>query len=235
MDRRLPRRQARIEAILTAAMTIATAEGLEALTIARLCEDLQLSIGGLYRYFPGKEAIYTALQMRTIHRFHGFWQQAVGDARTTLAEVGTPAPVAALVLVHVAFQAYLNHAVAMPVEHRLMDAFLSSPDQLLSDDEARKVDDDVLNPLIGDYAGLLVAAADCGALAPGDAVVRTHVIWAALHGLDHMRKRDRLMPDHLRVGALVPATLNAFLGGWGASPESLAAAFAFSAVSQPVT
>ncbi|MBC7543597.1 MAG: helix-turn-helix transcriptional regulator [Candidatus Sericytochromatia bacterium] len=204
--------------MLETAMTIATTEGLEALTIARLCEALQMSIGGLYRYFPSKEAIYTALQTETILRFQVFWQEAVDRARS--AATGADAQAIALQLVGVGFQAYLDHAVAVPVEHRLMDSFLSSPDQLLSDDQARQVET-VLGPLVADFAGLFAAAAACGALAPGDALVRTHVTWAALHGLDHMRKRDRILPEALRVGALVTATMDALLIGWGADPVRL--------------
>jgi AcrR family transcriptional regulator len=208
--------------MLDAAMTIATTEGLDALTIARLCDVLQVSIGGLYRYFPSKEAIYTALQMQTIARFHTFWEAAVARATAVMTDAATEERQMALTLLEVGFTAYLDHAVASPVEHRLMDAFLSSPDQLLSDDQALQVET-VLGPLVADFAGLLGQADACGALAPGDAIVRTHVIWAALHGLDHMRKRDRILPEHLRVGALVIATLDGLLIGWGADPATLAA------------
>lgn len=208
--------------MLEAAMTIATTEGLEALTIARLCDELQVSIGGLYRYFPSKEAIYTALQMQTIASFHTYWETTVGAARDALVASGTDERQMALALLRVGFNAYLDHAVVAPVEHRLMDSFLSTPEQLLSDEQALQVET-VLGQLISDFAGLLVQAAACEALSPGDAGVRTHVIWAALHGLDHMRKRDRILPEQYRVGALVTVTLDALLVGWGADPALLAA------------
>ncbi len=46
---------------------------------------------------------------------------------------------------------------------------------------------------------------------------RTTVLMAAIHGLDHMRKRDRIVPPNLRMALLLPETLGTLLRGWGAS------------------
>jgi hypothetical protein len=42
------------------------------------------------------------------------------------------------------------------------------------------------------------------------------VLWAALHGLDHFRKRDRIQPVELRVAALELELYRGLLLGWGA-------------------
>src|SRR5689334_710127 len=40
--------------------------GPEALTMAKLAEELELSVGGLYRYYPSKGAILVGLEKRAI-------------------------------------------------------------------------------------------------------------------------------------------------------------------------
>jgi hypothetical protein len=52
------------------------------------------------------------------------------------------------------------------------------------------------------------------------------VVWAAMHGLDHFRKRDRIMPTQLRVSALREQTLLALFAGWGGDRDRFAEAYA---------
>ncbi len=101
-----------------------------------------------------------------------------------------------------------------------MDAFLSAPNPTLSDEDARTIDA-YLAPVLGECAQHLDVAAKVGAITPGDALARTHVLWAAVHGLDHFRKRDRIQPSALRVEALEHNLLRATLIGWGASPRTV--------------
>ena len=117
----------------------------------------------------------------------------------------------------------LRHADRRPEEHRLLDAFLSAQQALLSEESA-KAADAALVPLVETVARELQAAATARVVEAGDPVQRTYILWAALHGLDHFRKRDRILPPNLRVGALVPATLGALARGWGATERHASAA-----------
>ena len=54
------------EAVLDAATEMLRAGGPDALTMARLAAELELSVGGLYRYYPGKGAILVGLEKRAI-------------------------------------------------------------------------------------------------------------------------------------------------------------------------
>ena len=76
-----------------------------------------------------------------------------------------------------------------------------------------------MTPLLDVLRTLLEDAAAHGALSAGDAMVRTHLLWATLHGLDHFRKRDRIQPEALKTQALEIAAYRVTLRGWGA-PES---------------
>ncbi|HEY1098892.1 MAG TPA: helix-turn-helix domain-containing protein, partial [Myxococcota bacterium] len=47
-------------------MRLVAEEGLDALTIQRIAGAIGASVGGLYRYYDGKDALLTALQQRAI-------------------------------------------------------------------------------------------------------------------------------------------------------------------------
>jgi hypothetical protein len=80
-----------------------------------------------------------------------------------------------------------------------------------------------LAPLLELVGSLLHECELAGALAPGEAPVRTRLLWASLHGLGHFRKRDRGEPPANRVDALVPELLRTLLLGWGAPPKAVGA------------
>ncbi len=60
---------------------------------------------------------------------------------------------------------------------------------------------------------------------PTSAWQRTYVMWSHLHGLDHFRKRDRILPPPFHVNVLFRTGLCALLQGWGASQDNLQEAF----------
>jgi AcrR family transcriptional regulator len=216
MTRRAERRASRREEVLVAAMKLVAEEGLDALTIQRIAGAINASVGGLYRYYEGKDALLSALQRRAIAAVAEDQARDVEMARTLFARGGEPAGVVALAAALVGATVMLRHAIRRPEEHRLLDAFLTTPEPILSDESAKASESD-LQPLVKLVASELEAATADGTLERGDAAQRTHMMWASLHGLDHFRKRDRLLPEALRVEALVPATLIALTRGWGAN------------------
>jgi AcrR family transcriptional regulator len=218
MTRRAERRASRREEVLVAAMRLVAEEGLDALTIQRIAGAIGASVGGLYRYYDGKDALLGALQQRAIAAVADDQAADVANARKLFARTldGTRSGVASLATALVASTVVLRHAHRRPEEHKLLDAFLSAHESILTDESARTADD-ALRPLVDAVAHEIVAAAEGGVIEPGDAVQRTYLLWAALHGLDHFRKRDRILAPALRVEQLVPATLVTICRGWGAS------------------
>jgi AcrR family transcriptional regulator len=61
---RQPRSEATVDAILEAAFQLLEADGVEALTTNHIAERAGVSIGTLYQYFRGKQAILAALAQR---------------------------------------------------------------------------------------------------------------------------------------------------------------------------
>ncbi len=205
-------------------MAIVVDDGLDSLTVAGIAKRLDAAVGSLYRYFPGKDALIVGLQERAIRDFHDFLDARLDATRDALGEEAAT-PMGRILAVLVAFSAYLEDCAVDPSRHRLLDAFLSSPSAVLPDEHARAVDQ-VLEPLLAAIAGLINVAVTAGVLSPGDSRVRTYVAWAAVHGLDHLRKRDRILASELRVPHLFDETFAALLHGWGAPSEVVSAAIA---------
>ena len=209
--RRERRRQGRSDDFLDAAMAIVASEGLEALTVARLASDVDAAVGALYRYFPGKSELVGALQARALIQLVEEMRAAAAPARPPLVRVlSVLVPLATL-------------AVRDPPRHRLLDAALSSPDLVLDEVRARAVEA-VLREALAFVQEALHQAARTGALSPGNAAVRTRVLWAVVHGTGHLRKRDRLEDKATAHAVVERAALIAVLVGFGATPRAVAAA-----------
>lgn len=221
---RQKRGEEKYEKLLEGAKGIVLESGIDALTIARLAGRIQASVGGVYRHFASKEDIILALERWSIDAFASMLEAELGALDGALASAPERAPKHdALVRVLVAVTAYLRHAARDPERHQLIAAFLG-PRQMLDDERAKSLEVEAVARVIGKLASLFDAAAEVGALAPGQGVARTYVAWALVLGFDSLRKRDRILPEALRVGALLPAALEALLSGWGASPSDLRAA-----------
>lgn len=209
ISRRQRKKDARTAEILEHAMAIAVSEGLDQLTMPHLARSLDVAVGGLYRYFAGKEVLIGALQVRAVGVF--------ADVLDGAQQRAVDGPLHRLV---VTVQAWRSFAQTHPAMHHLIDAGLSDPRRLLSDDQARVVQA-TLDPVLDAVAVCLSDAVAESLLSPGDVRVRTYILWAGVHGLDHFRKRDdRLAPD-VRSGPLATALLQSLLLGWGATPANV--------------
>jgi AcrR family transcriptional regulator len=195
--------------------------GPEALTMARLAEELDLSVGGLYRYYPSKGSILVGLEKRAIASYGETQAKILGALEPKLRRA--PPRVAALARLLAASSAYLEHARIDPLQHGIMTQMLAVPEPLLDENEVREVETHV-RPILERGTTLMVAAVEVEALSPGAAELRTFVLWAALQGADQFRKRDRVLPQHLHSRALADAAIDCLFLGWGANQRDLAAA-----------
>jgi AcrR family transcriptional regulator len=219
--RRAEKRRAMEEAVLDTATDLLRDGGPEALTIATLADLLGVSVGGLYRYYPSKGAILVGLEQRAIESYEAVQEHLLAMLEPHLRRV--PPARAALARILAAAATYPAHAQRDPVQHHLMMQLLAVPQRLLDEPEMAEVEAQV-QPILERNTQLLAAAAAAGALEPGDARLRTYVLWAALHGADQFRKRDRALPPSLHAAAVSDAAVDSLLLGWGADRAVLAAA-----------
>lgn len=223
-EKRKQRHVARREEILDAAMALIVEDGVDALTMPGLAKRLDAGVGALYRYFSGKQELMVALQKRALVGFGVLVHEAVAAVSGGNVEETVLARIVA------AAWAYRVHGLVEPTVHRLLDAVMSDPRALLSLDEAAEVNQ-TLATILGEVGSLLEEAVTLGVLVAGDTAQRVHVLWAAVHGLDHFAKRDRMQPAELQSAVLLTEMLRALLVGWGAEPLRVNAALA--SVSRP--
>ena len=214
MKKRGPKPQFTLDDVLDAASDIIGDQGYPALSMSAVARTMGTSVSGLYRYVEGLEPLLVALQTRAIAGYC----TGLTERLASFDEVNRnrkPTKKAALERVILTFGYYAEHARTFPTRHRSLSAFLSAPTPVLSEASAREVDT-TLGSVINLGVACLREARACGALREGDDEQRTYQLWAAMHGLDHFEKRDRILPPSLQSAELRAQMLQDLLVGFGA-------------------
>lgn len=221
MGVRQERRVARTRELLDAAMDLVVEDGMAGLTIGSLAERVEAAVGAIYRYFPSKTALITALQVRAVEEL----REVVDAALARLDASEAPREVALLAAAIAVPYAYARHLQERPARRMLINRSLAAPAPVLPEEEAFEVDA-ALRPVLERMVARLSAAAEAGLLEAGDARQRAMLAWAGVQGLSLFVNRDRLQPPELRSPALIAPLLEALLRGWGAEAASARAALA---------
>ncbi len=218
LGRREKRRLARREQMLESAMHIVAQEGLDGLTIAKIAKSLDAAVGALYRYFPSKDDLIVALQKRALEEFQVSLYEELARAGVYFEGLeGSEVESRALARVFLAGEVYFLDAVKEPSRHRLIDAIMSSPQPLLPDEDAldaAKIIGKILEPIEESLGELLQLDRE-------DILCKqkSFILWATVHGLDHFRKRDRILPEALHAQTLFHVSMRTLGIGWGLHGE----------------
>ncbi len=97
---RQERSRALVESVLAAAARVLIRDGYEAATTNRIAEVAGVSVGSLYQYFPGKEAIVSALAERHAEQMWSAFVTGTGQAWTLPVTAAVPQVIAALWACH---------------------------------------------------------------------------------------------------------------------------------------
>jgi AcrR family transcriptional regulator len=201
-------------AILRGAMDLVTQDGVDGLTMSAVAYRVGCAVGALYRYFPTKQDLVVALEKQALVDYARFFEYELH------LYSGGKGPARDLSLVFAAARAYFQHAEREPNAHRMLDLFLSSFETMLDEAQARSVEE-TLAPILLRCDKIFAEAAAHGAISAGDVRLRTLALWQIVHGTDHFRKRDRLLPPGQRALPVAGAAIEAMLLGWGADPAHL--------------
>jgi len=212
---RIERRRAqKTTALIDATLDLILEEGLAGLTVQGLADRMDWSIGALYRYFPGKDALLVAAQRRVIEELHS-------DIKRDIDALGLADEPLACVLAST--RRFRRFALEQPARFHLISAVLADPRPLVS------------NEHVGELAGLLRAllatvdeqlenAVRAGQLEVGESAQRTILLWAGLHGLLQFSKLGRLEARLRQTTVLAETIVDDLLRSWGASSKGLAGA-----------
>ncbi len=212
-------RLARHRGYLDAALHLVFAEGLDALTMQRLADEVGASVGSVYTYFPSKGALVAEVQREAIERLAASALVLGADVDRAVHDLA--ADVAALTAVAAFGRFWLTASATYPEEMQLLLLLLSDVTQSVPDDEAGRVIPAAMR-LLGLAEDRLRAAADVAALDAGDSGRRTIALAASLTGcvqLACVQQWDEDLLDPVATGRTV---LDSLLAGWGADEDALA-------------
>ncbi len=214
------RREERVTQILDATLAVVLEHGVEGVTIQRMAKILRWSVGALYRYFPGKEAVLAELQIRVLTELGDSVVSALDAALESPARAMFPPGDRALLALLVAADTYRRFADEQPARFMLISGVIAAPRGVLQGQEAEAVGA-ALGALLDRVTRLVETAVEAGALQPGLAPARTLILWSSLTGLLQMRKLARLDPRLEDLPAVVLLAVETLLLGWGAPVTSL--------------
>lgn len=216
---RARRRDANLSRILDAAMELIATSGLESLSMGRLADAVDYTAGALYRYFPSKDALLSALVAQVLDEV----QLALVNAEARLPKGATP-----LMRVVVLAHGYRQFAKARPHAFGLLASTIAEPRVLLTGADVQPVVERsiALLELLANALGEAAAAGLIDAPTSDDELERTLVLFSTLQGLLQLQKQARFSKALLDLGPLVTHAVRALLIGWGAKAKTVDAALA---------
>ncbi|HUQ03913.1 MAG TPA: helix-turn-helix domain-containing protein [Kofleriaceae bacterium] len=212
---RARRHDANVGRILDAATEMVAAEGLAALSMARLADAVDYTPGALYRYFDSKDALLAKMVEKILGDVRVALGEAVADAN---ARTSPLARVGALVAAYRAF------ARREPHRFGLLAMAMAEPRVLLAEKSHALAVQAAAVAALQPLAQALGDAVSAGLLAPGDAATRTLLLFTTIHGvllLPKLLRHAPAGPGGVDLDHLVTAGTRALLVGWGAHPRSL--------------
>jgi AcrR family transcriptional regulator len=208
---------------LRLALRIATGEGLHAVTMQRLADELDCAIGTVYTYFPSKSALVAEVQREAIERLTASYRELRAELDARLAKQRVDDAVGALTQVVTVGLFWIDIGRTYPQETRLLQLLMSHGEQAINTDDIVRVAPTALSHL-AIARDAITAATEAGALSAGDPMARTITFVAALNGVLQVSRLARLDPAMLDGERLAAALVDDLLTGWGADLGALALA-----------
>lgn len=201
------RRARRVREIREHALSLVVEAGVEAFSMHKLAERLNLSTGALYRYYS-RDELLAAVEVDVIEIFDAFFERLDAVSGEGVQKIVTFC------------DGYQALAGLKPEPFKLLSRFLSTPDPLIADEAAGVVLGPSLSLLLRFAAGFHEAE-EAGELAAGESLMRAALTWSSLQGVIDRKKLTRLAPEEFRVDAMVDELLAALLRGWGADADQV--------------
>ena len=221
--KRAANRLARHSEYLRTALRIATEDGLEALTMQRLADEVEAAVGTVYTYFPSKGALLAEVQREAIDRLLGSYLLLRPDVEARVADADPTVAATAQLVAFARF--WIASLDTFPQEQHLLQQLMGDSRRVVPDDELGRVLPAIVR-LFELARERFEVAAEVGALAPGDPMDRTITFAAALSGVLGVGKLDRWDVDLLDGRRLGRGLVDDLLRGWGAQDGALAASHA---------
>ncbi len=196
-QRRERERQATKQAILQAALEIASEEGWQAVTIRHVAERIEYSPSAIYKYFEEKEAILHTLLLQ------GFQQMLAALERSAEQERNPSERLLQLAI------AYWNFAWHHPTVYQLMFDLKGKVREV----EEAKAAFLIVRKVIEEWSqanGVTLASLDAS----------VDILWAMMHGLIALTMAQHIYGGSTRARELLSQAINDLLLAWSMQPGS---------------
>ncbi len=199
---RTKRHQDTSERILAAARREVVANGFSGLSIHRIAKATNYTPGALYRYYPSKDALVSALAIQIIGEF------AAAIASVIDAAKGGPRD-----KIRAALLGYRGLAQKSPEEFGLLSSLLADSRQLISDQLAVPAIDALIAALIP-LQELFRAAFPALAADPKMCAAQATIAFATVHGILQLRKQVTRSSELGELDALIAMAVDSLLAGF---------------------
>ena len=213
-------RARRSDEFLRAALAIVVDHGFEALTMARLAQEVDTAIGSVYRYYQSKDHLLLAVQTRAIEKLTATCVASVPPVVEAVIE-RRPDDDRTLVELVVLGRWFCAAADVLPEEVRLLQMVSARRASALGPGGGDSLLPTVL-AFLAPIVERIAEAAEAGTITDGVALGRA-VLWlTAIGGVLEADDLERYLPDVLGGGRLARQLSGDLLAGWGADRASLA-------------
>jgi AcrR family transcriptional regulator len=211
-------RRRRTEAFLSAGLHVVTEEGIEALTMTRLADELDTAVGSVYRYFDSKGELMAAIEASAIDRLRESHERSVAPiAQAVSGQVDDSDALVHLVAVGRWFCAAADR---YPEEVRLLQLVSARRSSTLPESGVVAVLPSAMT-LVLEVGRTIDAAVQAGELRPGDALGRAIMWLTAFGGVFVADDLEQYVPDVLGGGRLIRQLNMDLLVGWGADLDAV--------------
>lgn len=199
-ERKEREKEARKKHILKAARALLLKNGLHSTTVDQIARLAELSVGTIYLYYRGKEAIFAALQEEGLELLNGLAVAAVTDADSPAEKIRGLAA------------AYVRFSVKHRSYYDIINYFLSSPQQLMRGRLKGRVDR-IGGKILNYCVQVIEEGIESGEFRKVDPRKHAIWLWGSLHGLIHFGKLEKTILRQENYRALVEYAVENFIEG----------------------
>jgi AcrR family transcriptional regulator len=215
----------RSRAILSAALDIVTTDGYDALTMQRIADDLECGVATIYRLFPSKDALIGELQLDALALLGESWAAGREHLDGAMAATETPERDQALARALAAGWFWVVAEARFPHEVELSRRIVVDKATVVPEEQSARILAACLE-LFDRGRACLEAAADAGALEPGNSGERAVVFISTIFGIAVTANGSRWDLQVIDRDHVAREAVCSLLAGWGAGRDAVRAAAA---------
>ena len=210
MTKREQRKKSKQTQVLENARALIQANGMTKLTMATLAKRMNASVGGLYRYFPSKEAIFAALQSQALDAL----RQQIETTRSTFRSKNQ----LDWSLIEALFDSWTNFEASNPLNALILNQFTDTPQPVLELGQRTQIGTDILR-IIDLLADTITRLTQTGLLTQGTPHIRAFQLWGMIFGFAQLKRRQTRNISALPVAEVRSAYLMDLKKAWSVSSK----------------